>query len=71
MREPEAARKQWIAGQLRPKGEIVIDAGAVTALRRGGNSLLPIGALSVRGDFQRGEVVACHSEAGALIVALR
>src|SRR3982751_300507 len=39
---PENARKQWIAGALRPGGAITIDAGAVRALRSG-KSLLPAG----------------------------
>jgi glutamate 5-kinase len=37
---PVTARKKWIAGALEPKGTLVIDAGAVAALRRG-MSLLP------------------------------
>src|ERR1700675_655473 len=32
---PVTSRKKWIAGSLEPKGTLVIDAGAVAALRRG------------------------------------
>src|SRR6202012_5772705 len=32
---PVAARKQWIAGTLRPAGAIIIDAGALRALHEG------------------------------------
>ncbi len=32
---PVAARKQWIAGTLKPAGELVVDAGAAQALRAG------------------------------------
>ena len=39
---PVTARKKWIAGALEPKGTLMIDAGAVAALRRG-KSLLPAG----------------------------
>ena len=39
------ARKRWIAGQLRAKGDIVIDNGAVHALRQRGVSLLAVGIL--------------------------
>ena len=39
---PLAARKQWIAGTLRPAGAIHIDAGALRALHSG-KSLLPAG----------------------------
>src|SRR5882757_3074336 len=37
---PSTVRKQWIAGSLRPAGELQVDAGAAAALRRG-KSLLP------------------------------
>jgi len=56
---PLVARKRWLAGQLQVRGEVVIDDGAVTVLREAGKSLLPIGVTAVRGDFARGEVVAC------------
>jgi len=58
-----AARKQWLANHLQLAGTLVIDAGAVKALS-GGRSLLPVGVLEVKGDFRRGEAVACISEAG-------
>src|SRR6201996_4175029 len=45
---PVTARKKWIAGALEPKGILVIDAGAVAALR-GGKSLLPPGVGAVGG----------------------
>jgi glutamate 5-kinase len=54
---PQTARKSWIAGQLDPSGQLVIDAGAEAALRSG-KSLLPAGVVSVAGDFQRGDPVA-------------
>jgi glutamate 5-kinase len=38
-----ASRKCWIAHTLVPKGSIVIDDGAVRAVRQNGKSLLPIG----------------------------
>jgi glutamate 5-kinase len=54
---PENARKQWIAGALRPNGAITIDAGAMQALRTG-KSLLPAGVTAVRGRFSRGDTVS-------------
>jgi len=66
-KEPEAARKQWIAGHLQTKGDLVLDAGAVRALRDGGRSLLPIGVVAVKGDFERGQVVACRDEQGNVV----
>jgi glutamate 5-kinase len=59
-----AARKRWIAGQLQTRGALIIDAGAARVLRESGRSLLPVGVVGVRGDFRRGEVVACVDEAG-------
>lgn len=55
---PLAARKQWLADHLRVTGSVVIDNGAIDALRHG-KSLLPIGVVSVQGDFDRGAVIAC------------
>lgn len=59
-----AARKQWLAGHLQHAGRLVLDAGAVKALRDGGRSLLPVGVRQVEGTFLRGEVVACVDEQG-------
>jgi glutamate 5-kinase len=53
------ARKQWLADHLQLRGRLVIDAGAVRALRADGKSLLPIGVVDVQGEFVRGDVVAC------------
>jgi len=58
-RAPMAARKQWLADQLQVRGELTVDAGAVRALMVEGKSLLPIGAIAVSGDFDRGELVRC------------
>jgi glutamate 5-kinase len=54
---PENARKQWIAGSLRPNGAVIIDAGALQALRSG-KSLLPAGVVAVSGQFVRGDTVS-------------
>lgn len=55
-REGASARKSWLGGRLTVKGRIRIDAGAVAALKTG-SSLLPAGALSVEGEFKRGDVI--------------
>jgi len=60
---PLAARKQWIAGTLKPSGQLIIDAGAEKALREGG-SLLPVGVRSVGGRFSRGDAVVVMSPEG-------
>jgi glutamate 5-kinase len=59
-----AARKQWLADHLQVGGKLVLDAGAIKALRSDGKSLLPIGVKKVLGVFERGAVVACVSEDG-------
>lgn len=61
---PMTARKRWIAGQLRAKGDLVIDAGAAAALRQQGVSLLAAGLVEVQGDFLRGDVVRCVTARG-------
>ena len=53
---PGAARKQWIAGTLKPKGTVHVDPGAARALTSG-RSLLPAGVTAVEGHFERGEAV--------------
>src|SRR6187549_1371551 len=53
---PVTSRKKWIAGSLEPRGTLTIDAGAVSALRRG-KSLLPAGVIRVDGTFGRGDAV--------------
>jgi glutamate 5-kinase len=55
---PLAARRQWLADHLQLHGGVVLDEGAVRALRDEGKSLLPVGVKSVVGEFERGEVVA-------------
>lgn len=59
-----AARKHWLAGQLQVAGQLVLDEGAIKALRTKGKSLLPVGVKQVTGAFQRGAVIACISEQG-------
>lgn len=54
---PVAARKQWIAGTLRPAGSLVIDDGARRALKQG-RSLLPAGVTGLSGRFDRGDTVS-------------
>lgn len=61
---PVAARKQWLAGQLKVQGKLVLDDGAVQVLKTSGRSLLPVGVVGVEGNFERGEVVACYSSSG-------
>lgn len=54
-----AAKKQWLADHLRTDGKLVLDAGAIHALKTDGKSLLSIGVKEAIGSFDRGDVVAC------------
>ena len=63
-REPIAARKRWLAGQLQVRGRLWLDDGAVRVLREQGRSLLPVGVTRVEGAFARGEMVACVDPSG-------
>lgn len=64
---PVAARKQWLAGHLRTKGQLCIDAGAVSAIKDQGKSLLAVGVKQVQGTFERGEAVSLMDPEGKLI----
>ena len=48
------ARKQWIIGSVSPKGEVIIDQGAVKAINNG-KSLLPAGVKKINGRFEKGD----------------
>ncbi len=63
--DPQTARKRWIAA-MKPRGEVVVDAGAVVALARG-KSLLPAGVLKVTGRFGRGDPVTIAGPDGAAL----
>ena len=60
---PGAARKQWIAGTLRPAGAVMVDPGALRALLAG-SSLLPAGVTCARGRFERGDTVSVLAPEG-------
>jgi glutamate 5-kinase len=52
-------RKHWIAYNLKPAGDIVVDTGAYDALVHKKKSLLPSGLKEVRGSFGAGDCVRC------------
>ena len=63
---PVNARKNWIAGALNPTGHITIDNGAINAVLQG-RSLLPVGVISVSGQFDRGDLVQILNEGGDVL----
>jgi glutamate 5-kinase len=52
------AWKRWLGFAARPKGRLVVDAGARKAVETNNRSLLPIGVVLVAGTFGKGDVVA-------------
>jgi glutamate 5-kinase len=62
-----AARKQWLADNLKVYGRLHLDAGAAKALRIDGKSLLPIGVHALEGEFDRGALVSCIAPDGTEI----
>jgi len=48
------ARKKWIISSISPKGQLIIDDGAVNALKNG-KSLLAAGIKEVKGQFNKGD----------------
>ncbi|HEY6130885.1 MAG TPA: glutamate 5-kinase [Halioglobus sp.] len=63
-KQPQTARKQWLAGMLQTPGSVELDEGAVRVLRESGRSLLPVGVRDVRGNFARGDMVSCRDPQG-------
>ncbi len=57
------ARKQWIIGSVSPKGEVIIDLGAVNAIKNG-KSLLPAGVKIIKGTFEKGDHIQVKDENG-------
>ncbi len=59
-----SSRKHWIAFNLNPKGDVIVDDGAKKAIVQRGKSLLPSGVVKVRGAFDRGDSVSCMGPRG-------
>ena len=55
------ARKQWIIGSISPKGEVIIDQGAMAAISNG-KSLLPAGVKKISGKFEKGDHILIKDE---------
>jgi glutamate 5-kinase len=59
-----SSRKHWIAFNLKPKGDVVVDEGAKKAIAQKGKSLLASGVVKVKGNFARGDLVSCLGPRG-------
>lgn len=58
------SRKNWLAGLLNAKGEIIVNEFAVQALRQKKISLLAIGVIGAVGNFKEGDAVFIRDETG-------
>jgi glutamate 5-kinase len=58
------AWKRWLGYTARPRGRLIVDAGARRAVQTQGRSLLPIGVLQVVGSFGKGDVIALSDAEG-------
>jgi glutamate 5-kinase len=63
-KQPQNARKQWLASMVQIQGSLELDAGAVRVLRESGRSLLAVGVRGVHGEFARGDMVSCRDPEG-------
>jgi glutamate 5-kinase len=57
--------KLWLKYAKPSRGTLLIDAGAVRAVREGSASLLPVGIVEVRGDFDAGDAVDIAAAEGS------
>ncbi len=62
-----SARKLWIAFGLPSWGRVIIDNGAIAALRDHGGSLLAAGVTGVEGQFSDGDAVEVVDDSGGLV----
>jgi glutamate 5-kinase len=60
-------KKLWLANLPKPAGDLLLDEGAVIALKKRGKSLLPIGIRNVSGTFGVGAPVRCVNEKGEVV----
>jgi glutamate 5-kinase len=67
VRRRRPSRTWWLQHATTSRGELVVDAGAVTALTERGKSLLPAGIVEVRGSFAEGDVVDVVGPDGAVV----
>ena len=58
------SRKQFILAGPKSNGRVTVDAGAEGILRKGKSSLLPVGVVSVEGDFVRGDTISIQNDQG-------
>lgn len=63
----KSSRLLWLAHAATPHGRLILDTGAVTALKERGVSLLPAGVTGVNGEFSSGDTVEIAAPDGTVI----
>ena len=58
--------KLWLKYAKPSHGEVLVDPGAARALREGGTSLLPVGIVDVRGEWDAGDAVEVADGEGTI-----
>ena len=61
-----SAKKKWLVNHLHRKGNLIVDDGAVKAIKNG-KSLLPVGVMLTEGDFQKGDAVSISTSENKVI----
>ena len=67
VRDRKPSRLLWLEHASTPRGRLILDDGAVTAIKERGVSLLPAGVTSVEGEFISGDTVELVSSNGIVI----
>ena len=57
---PDSSRKQWLLNHLHPSGSLIVDDGAIKAIKQN-KSLLPAGVINIKGKFSRGDIITILS----------
>lgn len=65
--DPRPARLRRIAVRAATRGALVVNEGALLALAQSKASLLPIGVLSVVGEFEKGDAVEIRDGSGRVL----
>ncbi len=63
-KENLSGKKRWIGYAVNISGQIIINECAKEAILNNDASLLPIGVVKIRNDFQKGDVVSILDESG-------
>jgi glutamate 5-kinase len=61
------SRQRWMLSGLSTKGRLVVDDGAVAALKKQNRSLLAAGIREVQGKIRRGDIVNIYDSGGNLL----